>query len=119
MSKGKTCCFIGHKTIEESEELKKRVYDIIENLIVNENVDTFYYGSKSNFNRLCKDLLCQLKEKYSHITRIYIRAEYPYIDDDYKDYLLYQRLLSCRRIFRPARNPGGQRAGKLYCRRSA
>lgn len=29
-----------------------------------------------------------MKEKYPHIKRIYVRAEYPYISEDYKNYLL-------------------------------
>ena len=88
MNKENSCCFIGHKKIEKSEELKKRVYDTIENLIINENIEIFYLGSKSEFNSLCETILCELKEKYPHITRIYIRAEYPYLSDDYKEYLL-------------------------------
>jgi len=87
-NKQQTCCFIGHRHIERTEELESRVRKIIENLIVDENVDTFLLGSKSEFNDLCKHLLCELKEKYPHIVRIYIRAEFPYIDDDYKKYLL-------------------------------
>ena len=36
-----TCCFIGHRTINETEELKSKLIEIIEKLIVDENVDTF------------------------------------------------------------------------------
>ena len=38
----------------------------------------------------CKDFLIlkEIKTKYPHIRRIYIRAEYPYIEDSYKKYLL-------------------------------
>lgn len=36
-----SCCFFGHRTINETEELKLKLYDIIEKLIVDENVDTF------------------------------------------------------------------------------
>lgn len=87
-NKQHTCCFIGHRHIDKSEELENRVCGIIEDLIVNKNVDTFLVGSKSEFNALCKQILCELKEKYPHINRIYVRAEYPYINDDYKNYLL-------------------------------
>ena len=47
INKEKTCCFFGHRKINETEELKNRLYEIIENLIVNEKVDTFLFGSKS------------------------------------------------------------------------
>ena len=82
------CCFFGHRMINETEELKLKLYELIEKLIVDENVDIFLFGSKSRFNSLCLELVTKIKEKYPHIKRIYVRAEYPYISDDYKKYLL-------------------------------
>ena len=84
----RTCCFIGHRTINETEELKLKLVEIIEKLIVDENIDTFLFGSKSRFNSLCHELVTEIKEKYPHIKRVYVRAEYSYIDDNYKAYLL-------------------------------
>lgn len=84
---GKSCCFFGHRKIEHTEELKKQIYENTEKLILNENVDTFYFGSRSEFNSLCREIMKDLKEKYPNINRIYIRAEYAYISDSYKDYL--------------------------------
>lgn len=86
--KERTCCFFGHRKIEDTLELRTELYDSIERLITDENVDTFLFGSKSQFNELCRDLVTEIKEKYPHIKRIYVRAEYPYISDDYKNYLL-------------------------------
>ena len=83
-----TCCFIGHRTINETEELKLKLVEIIEKLIVDENIDTFLFGSKSRFNSLCHELVTEIKEKYPHIKRIYVRAEYLNIDESYKNYLL-------------------------------
>ena len=83
-----TCCFFGHRTINETEELKSKLCEIIEKLIVDEKVDTFLFGSKSRFNSLCLELATKIKEKYPHIKRVYVRAEYPNIDDTYKAYLL-------------------------------
>ena len=84
----KTCCFFGHRKINETEELKSKLNKIIEKLIVDEKVDTFLFGSKSRFDSLCLELVTELKEKYPHIKRIYVRAEYPYISEHYKNYLL-------------------------------
>ena len=84
---GKSCCFFGHRKIEHTEELKKQIYENTEKLILNENVDTFYFGSRSEFNSLCREIMKDLKEKYPNTNRIYIRAEYAYISDSYKDYL--------------------------------
>lgn len=81
-----TCCFLGHREISETQELKLRLYCIIEKLI-NQDVDTFLFGSKSHFDSLCYEVVCALKEKYPHIKRIYVRAEFPEINSNYEDYL--------------------------------
>ena len=83
-----TCCFIGHREIEETEELREKLWGIIETLITQKGVDTFLFGSKSGFNSLCHSMVSEIKEKYPHIKRIYVRAEYPYISDRYREYLL-------------------------------
>ena len=82
------CCFFGHRTINETELLKKQLYEIIENLIRDKNTDTFLFGSKSRFNDLCYETTTKLLTKYPHIKRVYVRAEYPDIDDSYEKYLL-------------------------------
>ena len=83
-----TACFIGHRTINENEKLKSKLNKIIEKLIVDENVDTFLFGSKSHFNSLCLEVVTKIKEKHPHIKRIYVRAEYPDINEQYTNYLL-------------------------------
>ncbi len=83
-----SCCFIGHRKIKETQELKNSIYNIVENLILNKGINTFYFGSKSDFNDLCYEITSRLKEKYSYIQRIYVRAEFQHIDDSYRNYLL-------------------------------
>ncbi len=83
-----SCCFFGHRTINETEELRMKLTEIIERLITVENVDTFFFGSKSRFDSLCLKLVTKIKEKYPYIKRIYVRAEFPVISDTYKAYLL-------------------------------
>ena len=83
-----TCCFFGHRTINESEDLKRKLTDTVENLIVNKKVDTFLFGSKSRFDSLSLEVVTKLKEKYPHVKRIYVRAEFPFISEDYMAYLL-------------------------------
>ena len=82
------CCFFGHRKINETEELKSKLIEIIEKLIVENSVDTFLFGSKSRFNSFCQETVTELKKKYPHIKRIYVRAEYPHISEHYKNYLL-------------------------------
>lgn len=86
--KENTCCFFGHRKINETEELKTQLKKAIEILITEEKVDTFLFGSGSQFNSLCRELVTEIKEKYPHIKRIYVRAEFSYINDQYTEYLL-------------------------------
>ena len=86
--KTNTACFIGHRKTNETEDLKIRLWDLIENLILEYNVTTFLFGSKSGFNDLCEKTLIKAKEKYPHIKRVYVRSSYQYIEKEYKKYLL-------------------------------
>ena len=86
--KANICCFFGHRTINETEKLRTKIIEAVERLITDEDVDTFLFGSKSRFDSLCLELVTKLKEKYPHVKRIYVRAEFPYINDDYLTYLL-------------------------------
>ena len=83
-----TCCFIGHRQIKEIERLRNATYKTVENLICEQGMDTFLFGSKSRFNSLCYEVVTDLKEKYPDIKRVYVRAEFPEITEDYKAYLL-------------------------------
>lgn len=88
MEEKKTCCFFGHRKIAAADGLRKRLYKIIEDLIIYKYVDTFLFGSKSDFDKLCLAVVTELKYKYPYIQRVYVRAEFQYINDDYKAYLL-------------------------------
>ncbi|MBQ7902048.1 MAG: hypothetical protein IJ365_08825 [Clostridia bacterium] len=84
----RTCCFFGHRKIDVTPGLKKVLCYIVEGMILTDKVDTFLFGSKSEFDSLCLDVVTCLKEKYPQIRRIYVRAEFEHIEDDYVDYLL-------------------------------
>ena len=84
----KVCCFIGHRKIDKTPKLRENLLNIIEDLIVNKSVSTFMFGSKSKFDDFAHKIVTELQKKYPHIKRVYVRAEFPYISDDYKDYLL-------------------------------
>ena len=88
MDNAKKVCFIGNRTINETKELKLKLTETVERLITEEKADTFLFGSKSRFNGLSVETVSALKEKYPHIKRIYVRAEYPEISDEYTEYLL-------------------------------
>ena len=82
------CCVLGHREICETEELREQLSRVIEELITCERVDTFLFGSKSRFNRLCYELVTQKQQEFPYIKRIYVRAEFPVISEDYRRYLL-------------------------------
>lgn len=84
----KTACFIGHRKIEETEELEERIYHTVETLITERGVARFLFGSRSAFDDLCKGVVAELKKKYPEIKRVYVRAEFEYINKDYENYLL-------------------------------
>ena len=92
-SKERTCCFFGHRKIDATDGLISRLREIVEDLITDKKVDTLLFGSKSAFDELCLQVVTEFKKKYPHIKRIYVRAEFPYIDESYTEYLLqsYER----------------------------
>lgn len=83
-----SCCFFGHRTIDETPALSEKLTKTIEGLITDKGVRYFYFGSRSAFNDLCVQVVTNLKVKYPHIQRIYVRSAFPDIDDSYKAYLL-------------------------------
>ena len=72
----KTCSFFGHRDTVQSEDLKQKVKNIVERLIIEEEVDTFLFGSRSNFDELCHIAVTGLKEKYPDIRRIAYLCEH-------------------------------------------
>ena len=66
----KACSFFGHRDTPQTEELKQKVRETVERLIVEEGVDTFLFGSRSKFDELCHIVVTELKEKYPQIQRI-------------------------------------------------
>lgn len=109
----KACCVFGHRKITEKEQVREKLTEIIENLITEENIDVFHFGSRSEFDDLCREVLAEKKEKYPHIKRIYVRAEYQYIGKDYENYLLE----SCDETYFPenAENAGAASYIKRNC----
>ena len=70
-----TCCFIGHKKINITEELTKRLEETVCDLI-NKGVRIFIFGDHSAFSDLCYNMITQLKEKYPYVKRVRFRPNY-------------------------------------------
>ncbi len=86
--KKNSCCFFGHRKINETPELIERLTMTVESLITDKGVNTFYFGSKSEFDDLCHKTVTELKEKYSYLKRIYVRSAFQHIPDWYEESLL-------------------------------
>lgn len=54
-----TVTFVGHRNIKFTKELKDRLSQILEKLIIEENADTFLFGSRSEFNDLCYKIVTE------------------------------------------------------------
>ncbi len=83
----KACCFIGHRRVKNQAALGNELFELIKKLIETESFGKFIFGSRGEFNDLCCQALRKAKESYPEINRVYIRAEYPIINDDYRRYL--------------------------------
>lgn len=80
-------CFIGHRNILATNELVESLKETILTLI-NKGVDTFLFGSMSEFDKLSLKIVTEFKEHYPFIKRIYVRSNYKFIDKNYETYLL-------------------------------
>ena len=80
-------CFVGHKTIEKSEELISSLQQTVQMLIRN-GATTFLFGGMSKFDDLSWEIVTEFKKQYPCIKRVYVRASYQYLDKHYEEYLL-------------------------------
>ena len=65
----KTCSFFGHRKIKDTISLRNRVKNAIVNLIEHFGVSVFFFGSRSEFDTLCHEIVTDLRDKYPHIKR--------------------------------------------------
>lgn len=66
-------CFIGHRTVNDAEQVKLKLIDAISSLIA-DGADTFLFGSRSDFDFLCWETVTALTEKYPYIKRVCFNA---------------------------------------------
>lgn len=83
----KSCCIIGHREIEITARLQNELKNKLIYLIKNEDVKVFYFGSRSEFCKLCYNVITNLKNEYARIKRVYVRAEYANVGESYENYL--------------------------------
>lgn len=66
-------CFIGHRTVADTEKVKAQLIDVIL-MLIEKGADIFLFGSRSDFNSLCWEAVTELKEKYPDIKRVCYNA---------------------------------------------
>ena len=78
------CTFFGHR--DATSDIKPKLYNLLCDLIENQQADLFYVGNQGNFDVLVKSVLTSLKEKYPHIRYYVVLAYLPKKDDiDFSD----------------------------------
>ena len=71
----KICTFFGHRDAPES--IRSQIFFCLEDLIVEEKMDTFYLGNNGNFDRMVKAALLHLQKLYPHISCYIVLAYVP------------------------------------------
>ena len=79
--------FLGHRKIENREIIRSITTAVIAKLIA-QGSDTFLFGSRSEFDSLCHEIVSEFKRNNPQLKRVYVRAEYEFISDDYTAFLL-------------------------------
>ncbi len=82
-----SACFIGHRKINDTPELRERLQSVLQELI-NNGTTNFIFGDHSAFDSLCYELVTELKEKYPEIKRINFRKAYEDTDDYTMQFLI-------------------------------
>lgn len=83
-----TCSFFGHRNAELTESEATYLEELLVQLITQEGIDTFLFGSKSAFDSYCLELVTRLQQTYPHIKRLYYRTAPLKMPEYYKKYLL-------------------------------
>lgn len=83
----KSCCFIGHRKVDEIDKVRDRLKAVVVELLA-QGTNTFYFGSRSQFDDLAWETVSELKEEYPNVKRVYVRSMYAELSGYYKKYLL-------------------------------
>ncbi len=67
----KICSFFGHRTIENTEDSRKKLIDLVEELIREKGCNIFLFGGFGEFDELCHEIVSVMQKRYSYIKRVY------------------------------------------------
>ncbi len=76
--KNLSCCFIGHRKVQDKELVFSCVKQIVATLVSEKGVRIFRFGSKSEFDDICHIVVTNLQSIYPDIVRVNynLKSEY-------------------------------------------
>ncbi len=74
-----TCCFIGHRKIEDKEMVAQKVREVVEGLIIQNRVRIFHFGSRSQFDDICHAVVTEFQRLYPEIVRVNYNVKSEYV----------------------------------------
>ena len=80
----KICTFFGHRDCPST--IQPRLQDVLEDLITNHDVNTFYVGHQGQFDSIVYHTLQELKKTYPHIHVTVVLAYMPGKKTEYNDH---------------------------------
>lgn len=84
----KVCTFFGHA--DSPTNIKKEIQKVIEDLILQKGVNTFYVGTNGNFDRMVQSVLIDLKKQYPNLECCTVLAYIPGIKPEFD--VAYEKL---------------------------
>lgn len=80
----KACTFFGHRDCPET--IKPRLREVLTDLIINQEVDTFYIGNQGRFDGIVRGVLRELEKEYPEIHYAVVLAYLPGKKNEYDDF---------------------------------
>ena len=101
MCKYKNVCFIGHRKIEVTKKLTEKLTVLIHKLI-EDGVTNFIFGSHSQFDDLCYQIVSEQRKQCPQIKRIHYCTAY----ENYSNagLNLYEQEIDCESAIKAGRN---------------
>ena len=78
------CTFFGHR--ECPETIKPKLREVVQGLIINQGVETFYVGHQGQFDAMVRSVLRELKKEYPQTRYAVVLAYMPGKRNEYDDY---------------------------------
>ncbi len=74
-----TCCFIGHRKIQDKAAVQEKVKEVVEDLIAEQGVGTFHFGSRSEFDDICHAVVTEFQKNHPDIVRVNYNCKSEYV----------------------------------------